>query len=142
VLVEEKSLALWTDASYERVSIDPGLFTVSLRVAPGKRWTEAQAVLFETLEAVKQRPLAQRELERAKNLVEASFTFAQDSLFYRGFLVGEHAVVGDWKLVTKVVPGIRAVGAEEVRAAARKYLTEDNRTVGVLIPTSAKKEAK
>ena len=133
-LVEDKTLALWVDASYDRLSVDPALFTVALRVAPGRKWEDAEAALYEALEAIKNEPPAPRELERAKNLVESSFVFSQDSLFYRGFQLGLYATLGDWELIKQVIPGIRAVTAEGVRKAARKYLTETNRTVGVLIP--------
>jgi zinc protease len=37
-------------------------------------------------------------------------------------------------MVRGYIPGIRAVTAEDVMNVAKRYLTEDNRTLGVLIP--------
>jgi zinc protease len=137
VLVENKALALAADADYDRTSQDPSLFTLSMRIAPGKSWKDAEAALYQEIEKLKTRPVAAKELERAKNLVEASFTYGQDSLFYRAMQIGEYASLGDWSLLQKVIPGIRAVTAEDLRRVAETYLTEENRTVGVLIPEGA-----
>jgi zinc protease len=136
-LVEEKTLALGVDTSYDRLSPDPSLFTLSLRVAPEKRWQEAEATLYEEVEKLKAQPVSQRELERAQNLVESSFIFGQDSLFYRALQLGQYASLGDWQLIKQVIRGIRAVTPEAVQKVAQTYLTEDNRTVGVLIPTAS-----
>lgn len=137
VLVENKALTLAADADYDRTSQDPSLFTLSMRIAPGKSWKDAEAALYQEIEKLKTRPVSAKELERAKNLVEASFTYGQDSLFYRAMQIGEYALLGDWSLIQKVIPGIRAVTAEDLRRVAKTYLTEENRTAGVLIPEGA-----
>ena len=51
--------------------------------------------------------------------------------------IGEYASLGDWSLIQKVIPSIRAVTAEDLQRVAKTYLTEDNRTVGLLIPEGA-----
>jgi zinc protease len=136
-LIEEKTLALGVDAGYDRLSPDPGLFTLSLRGATEKSWQEAEAALYEEVEKLKAQLVSQRELERAQNLVESSFIFGQDSLFYRALQLGQYATLGDWQLIKEVIRGIRAVTPEAVQKVAQTYLTEDNRTVGVLIPAAS-----
>jgi zinc protease len=42
--------------------------------------------------------------------------------------------VADWHLVGKYLDGIRSVTKEAVQRVAREYFTEDNRTVGILVP--------
>jgi zinc protease len=136
-LVEKKELALAADADYDRSSRDPPLFLLSMRVAQGKKWQEAEAALFQEVEKLKAAPVSDKELQRAQNLVEASFTYGQDSLFFRAQQLGEYAALGDWKGIHKVIPGIRAVTAAEVQRVAQTYLREENRTVGILIPEGA-----
>ena len=136
-LVEDKALALAADADYDRTSQDPSQFTLSMRLAPGKSWKEAEAALYQEVEKLKTQLVSEKELERAKNLVEASFTYGQDSLFYRAMQIGEYASLGDWSLIQKVIPSIRAVTAEDLQRVAKTYLTEDNRTVGLLMPEGA-----
>jgi zinc protease len=137
ILVEDKALALSADADYDRTSQDPSQFTLSMRLAPGKSWKDAEAALYQEVEKLKTQLVSEKELERAKNLVEASFTYGQDSLFYRAMQIGEYASLGDWSLIQKVIPSIRAVTAEDLQRVAKTYLTEDNRTVGLLMPEGA-----
>jgi zinc protease len=137
VLVENKALTLAADADYDRTSQDPSLFTLSMRIAPAKSWKDAETALYQEIEKLKTHLVSAKELERAKNLVEASFTYGQDSLFYRAMQIGEYASLGDWSLIQKVIPGIRGVTAEDLQRVAKTYLTEENRTVGVLIPEGA-----
>ncbi len=133
-LVEDKQLVLGANASYDRTSKDPPLFTLSMRIAPGKTWQEAEKALYGEIERLKTRPVTVKDLGRAKNLVESRFTYGQDSLFYRAMQLGQYASLGDWGLIHKVIPGLRAVTAEQVQQAAQKYLIENNRTVGILEP--------
>lgn len=133
-LVEEKTLALAADADYDRASKDPPLFTLSMRIAPGKRWQDAEAALYQEVEKLRTQPVDAKELERAKNLVESAFIYGQDSLFYRAMQLGQYASLGDWALIRKVIPGIRAVTAADLQRVAHLYLRQENRTVGLLLP--------
>lgn len=136
-LVEKKALALSADADYDRTSRDAPLFFLSMRVAPGKKWQEAETALYQEVEKMKAALVGEKELQRAQNLVEASFIYGQDSLFFRAQQLGEYASLGDWRLIKQVIPGIRAVTAADIQRVAQTYLREDNRTVGVLIPEGA-----
>lgn len=133
-LVEEHRLALSANAGYDRTSLDPKLFTLSMRVAPGRTWRDAERALEREIEKLKTTPVTAEELERAKNLVESQFTYAQDSLFYRALQLGQYAALGDWRRILDVIPGLRAVTAQQVQQVAVKYLRRDNRTVGILEP--------
>ena len=103
-LVEDKQLVLSADASYDRTSLDPKLFTLSMRVAPGKTWQAAEQALSEEIALLKTTLVTDKELERAKNLVESRFTYAQDSFFYRARQLGQYAALGDWSLILKSFP--------------------------------------
>ena len=133
-LVERKALVLDADADYDRSSQDPPLFTLSMRLAPGKRVQDAERALYQEVELLKSKRVSAKELERAKNLVESSFVYGQDSIFYRAMQLGEYASLGDWELILKFIPGIRAVSAADLQRVAKTYLREENRTVGILIP--------
>ena len=133
-LVEDQQLVLSANAGYDRTSIDPTLFTLSMRIAPGKTWQAAEQALSEEITRLKTTLVTEKELERAKNLIESRFTYAQDSFFYRALQLGQYAALGDWSLILKVIPGLRAVTAEQVQQVVQKYLIDTNRTVGILEP--------
>lgn len=133
-LVYKRRIALEVGAWYDAKSKDPGLFTFYGQPLPGKDVAAVEAALLDQIEALKTKEIPPRELEKAVNGIEAEFTFAQDSAFYQGLLLGQYEVIGDWRLIDQYLPAVRAVSAGDLQRAARTYLGADTRTVGVLVP--------
>ncbi len=134
-LVYEKQLALYAGGDYDNVANDPNLFYVYAGVMPGKTTDEVEKALYAELEKLKTAPVADEELQKAKNQIESSFIMGQDSIFYQAMLLGQFETVANWKMLETYVEQIRAVTKEDVMRVARQYFTEDNRTVGILVPT-------
>lgn len=133
-LVYDKQLALYIGGDYSRLSIDPDLIYFYAQVMPGKSPSEVENAIYEEIDKIKKEPISQYELEKAKNQIESSFVFSQDSLFGKAFLLGQYEILGNWKMLKNYISGIRAVTAEDIMEVANKYLNKENRTVGVLIP--------
>ena len=133
-LVYRDRLARSAGAEFDYTSLDPGLFTVYAQPLPGKSADAAEAALRRELERVRHEPPTPRELEKAKNGIEASFVFAQDSLFYQAMLLGMYEVAGDWRRIDDYLPAVRAVTGADVLRVARTYLRPENRTTAVLVP--------
>jgi zinc protease len=53
--------------------------------------------------------------------------------------LAEYEIVAGWRVWEAYLPGIRAVKAEDLQRVAKAYLTPDNRTVAVLVPTKTQK---
>ena len=137
-LVYKKQIALYAGGDYEGISKDPHLFYFYASVATGKKVEEVESALYEEIEKLKNEPVTDREIEKAKNQLEASFVMSQDSVFYQGMLLGKYETVGDWRLKDKYLEGIRKVTKNDLQRVVKKYFTEDNRTVGILIPLPPK----
>jgi zinc protease len=133
-LVYEKQLALYAGGDYDNISTDPNLFYVYAGVMPGKTADEVERALYVEIDKLKSEPVADEELQKAKNQIEASFIMGQDSIFYQAMLLGQFETVADWKMLEKYVASIRAVTREDVMRVAKEYFNEDNRTVGILVP--------
>ena len=133
-LVYEKQLALSVEGDYSRLSIDPNLMYFYAQVMPGESPSDVENAIYDEIDRIKKEPIPQKELEKAKNQIESSFVFGQDSLFGRAYLLGQYEILGQLKMVRDYISGIREVTAGDVMNVARKYLSEDNRTVGILIP--------
>jgi zinc protease len=101
---------------------------------PGKTPEQVEQALYEEVEKIKTGTIADRELQKAKNQIESGFIMGQDSNFNRAMMLGRYESVSSWKLLDKYLDGIRAVTADDVKRVAAKYLTQENRTVGTLIP--------
>ena len=73
-------------------------------------------------------------MQKAKNQIEASFVMGQDSIYFQAEITGMFEMLGSWKLKEQYLENIRKTTPEDVSRVAKKYLHEDNRTVGILIP--------
>jgi zinc protease len=102
---------------------------------PGVKTEDAMAEVDKEIVALRDHPVSADELQKAKNLEQAQFVFGQDSVFREAMLLGIYELLGDYKQVDEYLPGIDKVTAADVQRVARKYLVNENRTIGVLIPT-------
>ena len=134
-LVYNKRLATGVDADYDGVSIGPATFSFTAQVMPDKQQAEVESAIDKLVAQVRSAPVSDRELEKAKNQVEAAFVFGQDSIFGQAMKIGQYESAAKWQFINTYLPGIRAVTAADVLRVAKKYLDPDRRTVGILVPT-------
>ncbi len=139
-LVYEKKIALSASADYSGFSKDPYLFFFSATASPGRDVKEVEASLFLEIERLKQEPPSEREVQKGKNQIESSFIMGQDSIYVQAMKYGTFEMLRDWRLMDRYLEGIRKVTPEDVARVARKYLTEDNRTVGILMPLKSQNQ--
>lgn len=133
-LIYEKRLAISAGSDYSGMYIDPFLFFLWATVSPGGDIRKVEKALYEEIEKIKKEPPSEREVQKAKNQIESFFIFSQDSLYMQAMITGKFEILGDWRLKERYLEGIRKVKPEDVQRVAKKYLTEDNRTVGILMP--------
>jgi zinc protease len=133
-LVREKRLVLSADADHSLLSRDPSLFYFSADLLPGKDVLEVEKALDQEVERLQRELVGQHELEKARNQLEASFVFGQDSLFYQAMLLAQFEISLSWRGIDDYIPSIRKVSPEDIQRVAKQYLVPDNRTVGILVP--------
>lgn len=132
--VRDDRSALFAGAYYSRMR-DSGLLYFYVGLLPGKKVEDVEAKILEEIEKVKTSGITERELEKAKNQIEAGFIYGLDSNFYRAMTIGRLEVTGiGYKYLETYVDNVRKVTAEQVKKVANKYFTEENRTWGVLLP--------
>ena len=134
-LVRAKALVLESSVDYNLVSQDPSLFYVTASVLPGKDFEEVEKAVNEEMELLKTTPVGSRELEKAKNQLEADFVFDQETTPSLAMKLAEYEIALDWTAIGAYVPSIRSVTPQEIQRVASKYFTATNRNVGVLTPT-------
>ena len=136
-LVYEKRLAQNSSAGYEMTSADPGLFYLYARPLPGYSAEKLEKALLLEVEDLQQNPVSERELQKAKNGIEAGFVIAQDSYFYQAMLLGQYEIAGDWKAIDRYLEGVSKVTSQDIQRVAKFYLNRDNRTVATLVPAGS-----
>jgi zinc protease len=138
-LVYDQKNSLAVGAEYSLMQTDPSLFYFYALVSPGHKTESVEESLHREIARLQNEPPTELELQRAKNQVEAAHVFEQDSNFRNAMLLGQAETIGaGWRRVDQFLERIRAVTAKDVQRVAKQYLTEDNRTVGILIPLPPK----
>ena len=138
-LVYDQKNSLAVGAEYSVLQTDPGLFYFYSLVNPGAKVEAVEEALQREIARLQNEPPSELELQRAKNQVEASRIFEQDSNFRHAMLLGQAESVGaGWRRIDQFVDRIRAITAKDIQRVAKQYLTHDNRTVGILVPLPPK----
>jgi zinc protease len=133
-IVYEKQLALDANSEYDEFLNDLSLFFIDATVVPEKGIKVLEDTIYAEIEKIKREPPSEYEIQKAKNQIEASLIFEQDSIEAQAEKYGMFEMLGDWRLIDKYLKGIRSVMPEDVTRVAKKYLHEDNRIVGILLP--------
>ena len=133
-LVYEHRLALEAGGDYSYFSVDPNLFWFWATAMPGKTPETLEKELGAQVERLKKEPVTDEELQRAKNQIEASFVFREDSVHSRASLLARFEVIGGYAQKDQFLAKIRAVTAADLMRAARAWFPEDKRNVGILLP--------
>jgi zinc protease len=138
-LVYEQKNSLAVGAEYSLIQTDSGLFYFYALVNPSAKVETVEDALQREITRLQNEPPSDQELKRAKNQIEASRIFEQDSNFRHAMLLGQAEMVGaGWRRIDQFIERIRAVTAKDLQRVARRYLTEDNRTLGILVPLPPK----
>jgi zinc protease len=121
---------------------DPGLLVITGLAPPGQPVTTLEAAVWEEIEQIKTHGLAEAELARVKKLLRSQTVRVLANNFYRGLLAGMlYLKTGQADGINQMLTCYDQVTLAQIQAAARKFLTEDNRTVVVVKPVSPEESA-
>lgn len=114
---------------------DPGLFYCFAIMQPGHTAQEGRNTLFEEIHRLRNEPVDEKELQKAKNQLESEFIFNLQSIDDKGFWMGYyHTLLGDYSKLFEEAEKFQQVTVEDVKRVAKKYFDEKNRNVVVLVP--------
>lgn len=113
---------------------EPGIVTFMGQVAKDKDITATQVALLKTLEEVKDSPITQEEVDRAKAKFTKDFELGFNSSERIARNLSEWVGMGDWRMLFLNRDRMEAVTLEDVQKAAEEYLVNDNRTLGLFLP--------
>jgi predicted Zn-dependent peptidase len=133
-LVYEQQIALSASTSFF-AGLEPTLFECWVEMKPGKSPAEGEKALYAELERLAQEGPTERELQKARNQVEASFVRGLKSNNGAGQQLGyfEH-VHGDYRKMYTAIERYRAVTAADVQRVVREVFDAKRRTVAALVP--------
>ncbi len=133
-LVKESQLTLSAN-SFASVRRGPGAFRISASIAPGKKYEDVETVIYEEIARLQKEPIADWELEKAKQSARRSAVGSRQSSLGLAINITEGVVSwNDPNYANTRLEKIMAVTKEDVLRVAREYLQPARRTVGVAIP--------
>jgi zinc protease len=139
-LVVDKPLAVDAGASYQGTSLDDTQFVISASPKPGVEFAEVEKAIDGVIAEVAQNAVPDADLERVKTQLIAEAIYAQDSQATLARWYGGAVTVGLSVDDIRIWPDrIRAVTAEQVRGAARKWLDKKRSVTGYLIKDTTPK---
>jgi zinc protease len=133
-LVYERQLALEAGGDYSYFSLDPNLFWFWATPLPGQTPEALETALLAEMQRLKQEPIGDEELRRARNQIEAGFVFQEDSVHRRASLLARFEMIGGHALKDQYLDRIRAVTAADLQRVAQRYFADDKKNVGILVP--------
>ncbi|MFW6075849.1 MAG: M16 family metallopeptidase [Chloroflexota bacterium] len=119
------------------LTIDPYLFSISATLNPETDREEFERVMDEELQRLREGPVGEEELERAKRQMRAQFAYAWESVTSSAYWLGSIAMVAPERDPSRFLDLIEAVTPADLQRVAGAYLTPERRTTGWLIPTDS-----
>jgi len=133
-LVIEKALVVDVSTGNSPLSRDGFLFFIVASLKDVEKIDEVRKIIEEEIDRIKNEQPSEKEIEKAKNQVEASFLFNQDSVFGYALYLGRFEILGDWKMIDRYREEIIKVQSEDVQNVTKKYFNFNNLSIGVLLP--------
>ena len=127
-LVVERQVFGSVDA-YISGSIDAGMFYVVGKLAPGITLEEAEAAVWQELEAIKTEDIAEEELEKVKNRYESEQIFSNINYLNVATNLAFFELIGRAEDINHEVEKYRAVTADRIKEVAKRTFVRENCSV-------------
>jgi zinc protease len=130
----EKELAVSVNGGLQ-ATIDPYLYTTVVTVHPKHTASDCIAALEAEIKRLQDAPPPNEELERAMKQARAIFAYGSESISNQAFWLGfsEMFATVDW--FNNYLERLAAVTPADVQRIAQNYLRQQNRTLGVYLPS-------
>jgi len=117
-----------------------GAFYTSATLRPGIKTEDVEAAIYAEIERLKQEPIADWELQKAKNTTRRNFINGLQSSLNRAVTMGQFTVYyNEPNLMNTRLDKVGAVTKEDVQRVAKQYLSANNRTVVITMPKAKAK---
>lgn len=134
---EQKQLAYSISADNSTFK-ESGIFDISANFTP-ENSAKLQKAIFETVAKIRKDGVTQEQLNLAKSIIERDTYYERESIENISSGIGYTTVLtGNPKYYDEYLNKIKNVTAREVQAVAKKYLSENQCAVSVVLPESEK----
>jgi zinc protease len=133
-LVKEKEMVTGVGGFMDEKRGTGGFYT-NATLRPGVKTEDVEAIIYAEIERLKKEPIADWELQKAKNTTRRNFINGLQSSLNRAVTMGQYTVYyNEPGLINSRLDKVAAVTKEDVMRVANKYLVDTNRTIVVTMP--------
>jgi zinc protease len=118
-----------------QATIDPFLHTFTIIMRPDRQVEEALSVLEDEIQRLQDAPPPADELARAVKQARAMFAYGSESITNQAFWMGFSEMFDSYDWFQTYLERLAAVTPEDVQRVAQDYLRQQNRVLGVYLPT-------
>jgi predicted Zn-dependent peptidase len=119
-----------------------GALYVTATLKPGATTAAVEDVIYQEIERLKKEPIADWELQKAKNTTRRAFITNLQSSLSRAINLTQYAIYyNDPSLINSRLDKVAAVTKDDVQRVANKYLRDTNRTVVITVPKAKARAA-
>ncbi|MCB1887938.1 MAG: insulinase family protein [Rhodocyclaceae bacterium] len=134
-VVRGSQVAVSAGAGYDGTGRGESVFIVDGTPSQGKTVADVEAALVAEIARVRDEGISDAELSRVKAQVIAGQVYKRDSLMGQAMEIGAMDAIGmSWQDDERMIEMLRSVTAEEVKAVAGRYFSDDSLSVAVLEP--------
>ncbi|PWT91940.1 MAG: peptidase M16 [Blastocatellia bacterium] len=119
-----------------------GALYTNATLRPGAKTEDVEAAIYAEIDRLKKEPIADWELQKAKNTTRRNFINNLQSSLARAVIMGQYTVYyNEPNLMNTRLTKVDEVTKEDVQRVANKYLNDTNRTVVITMPKAKPKSA-
>ena len=115
----------------------PYLYSLSVSVAEGRTLAAVEEAVLKEVDRLQRDGITAAEFAKVNAQLRARFVYDADSVTDIAHQLGYFETIGSWRAYHDLRARLDAVTPEAVHAAAAKYLTPANRTIGWFDPAGA-----
>ncbi|HEU4432657.1 MAG TPA: pitrilysin family protein [Pyrinomonadaceae bacterium] len=140
-LVKEKEMVT-TVGGFMDEKRGVGGFYTNATLRGGFKTEDVEALIYAEINRLKEEPIADWELQKAKNTTRRNFINGLQSSLNRAITLGQYTTYyNEPNLINTRLDKVAAVTKEDVQRVAKKYLVDTNRTIVVTMPKPKAKSA-
>ena len=117
-----------------------GAFYTNATLRPNVKTEDVEATIYAEIDRLKKEPIADWELQKAKNTTRRKPDQRSAKLTLRAITIGQYTTYyNEPNLINERLDKVAAVTKEDVQRVANKYLVDTNRTVVITMPKAKAK---
>ena len=131
-IVDEKQLAIDIGTDYGS-AFDPTLMYIYAIANQGVKADALEKAILDEVDKIKKEGVSDEELQKVKNQKLMGFYHTMETINGKANMIGTYELFfGSYKKLFSAPDDFNKVTKEDIQQVAKKYFTEDNRTIGIM----------